>query len=162
MAYNTEFNGIKMIGNSEVTNNKFPMYQSTMIGIMVGEQAKIPLFNISVDSLKDKNNQKLGDIDLSTEAGASSAIKTIDDSIELVSTIRGKYGALLNRFDSTADNSTSKEYLLEKADSSLRDADVAVEMVQVARTKLLNDTSLSLIAQSNNIPLDALRVLGRV
>lgn len=162
LAYDTEFNGIKMIGDSDVNNNDYPVYQSTVVGIMVGEQALMPKFNISAECLKDKNGNKLADIDLSTEAGASKAIDTIQDTIDVVSKIRGKYGALMNRFDSTATNSTAKEYLLSKADSSLRDSDIANEMMEVARTKLLNDVSLGLMAQSNQIPLNALNILERV
>jgi flagellin len=162
LAYNTEFNGVKMLGNSAVKNNDYPGYKNIVIGIMVDEQSRIPLFNVSSASLKDKNNNILKNIDVSTSDGASSAIMTIDDSINIVSKIRGKYGAIANRFESSAESSEGRVYSIEKADSSLRDADVAYEMMEVSRTKLLNDTSLALIAQSNRIPLDALRVLERV
>lgn len=162
LAYNTEFNGVKMIGSSDVKNNEYPVYKNIVIGIMVDEQSRIPLFNISPRSLKDKENNFLENIDVTTSGGASSAIKTLDDCIYTVSNIRGKYGAIANRFESTAENSVARGVLLEKADSSLRDADIAYEMMEVSRTQLLNDTSLALIAQSNRIPLDALRVLERV
>ena len=162
LANNTEFNGFKMIGNPQVKNNNYPIYENTAIGIMVGEQARIPLFNISAGSLKDKNNNILENIDISTVDGASKSIKTIDDSIDIISGIRGQYGALMNRFESTAANQEAIGLKVENAESSLRDADIAVEMLEVSRTQLLNNTSLALIAQSNNIPLDALRTLERV
>ena len=162
LANNTEFNGFKMIGNPQVKNNNYPIYANTAIGIMVGEQARIPLFNVSPGSLKDKDNNILENIDLSSTSGASRAIKTIDDSIDIVSSIRAQYGALMNRFENTVVNQEAIGIKLESAESSLRDADIAVEMLEVSRTQLLNNTSLALIAQSNNIPLDALRTLERV
>ena len=162
LANNTEFNGVKMLGSPDVQNNDYPVYKNIVIGIMVDEQSRIPLYNTSCSSLKDANNNRLENVDVTTTLGASQAIKTIDASINIVSDIRAKYGALSNRFESTSLNAETKGVLLENADSSIRDTDVAVEMVEVARTKLINDTSLALIAQSNRLPMDALRTLQRV
>ena len=67
-----------------------------------------------------------------------------------------------NRLETTAENISSNEQVFERADSNLRDSDIALEMAELARTQILNDTSLALISQSNNLPQDALRILERV
>ena len=67
-----------------------------------------------------------------------------------------------NRLETTAENVSSNEQVFERADSNLRDSDIALEMAELARTQILNDTSLALISQSNNLPQDALRILERV
>ena len=89
-------------------------------------------------------------------------MEVIDESIETVSNIRSRYGAMQNRLETTAENIGSNEQAFERAVSNLIDSDIALEMAELARTQILNDSSLALIFQSNNLPKDALRILERV
>lgn len=162
LANNTEFNGVKLIGSQDVWNNDFPMYQSIVTGAMVGEQAQIPIYNISPDALKDSTGNTLANIDVVDPINGQKAITLLDSAIKTVSSIRGSYGAMTNVFETTADNIDENNYMIEKADSNIRDTDVAKEVVELARTQILTDTSLALMAQSNNFPKDALRTLERV
>ncbi|MGG7176586.1 flagellin [Clostridium paraputrificum] len=160
LANNTEFNGVKLIGDEKVFNNDYPSYKETVIGAMVGEQMRIPTYNISSQVLKDDKGNRLTDVDVVNKA--ADAIYTIDKSITEVSNIRGRYGAIQSRFETSSNNLEQNTMVVEKAESSLRDTDIAIEMAELARTQILNDTSLALIAQSNQIPQEALRVLERV
>ena len=162
LANNTEFNGVKLLCDERVPNNKYPMYKNIVVGGMQGEQSRIPSFNIRTEILKDEKGNTLKDIDVRTQEGVGSALEVINESIKTVSSIRSRYGAMQNRLETTAENISSNEQVFERADSSLRDSDIALEMAELARTQILNDTSLALISQSNNLPQDALRILERV
>ena len=162
LANNTEFNGVKLLCDEGVPNNKYPMYKNIVVGTMQGEQSRIPSFNIRTEILKDEKGNTLKDIDVRTAEGVSSALEVVDESIKTVSSIRSRYGAMSNRLETTAENISSNEQVFERADSNLRDSDIALEMAELARTQILNDTSLALISQSNNLPQDALRILERV
>ena len=162
LANNTEFNGVKLLCDERVPNNKYPMYKNIVVGAMQGEQGRIPSFNIRTEILKDEKGNTLKDIDVRTAEGVSSALEVVDESIKTVSSIRSRYGAMSNRLETTAENISSNEQVFERADSNLRDSDIALEMAELAKTQILNDTSLALISQSNNLPQDALRILERV
>ena len=162
LANNTEFNGVKLLCDERVPNNKYPMYKNIVVGVMQGEQGRIPSFNIRTEILKDEKGNTLKDIDVRTQEGVGSALEVIDESIKTISSIRSRYGAMSNRLETTAENVSSNEQVFERADSNLRDSDIALEMAELARTQILNDTSLALISQSNNLPQDALRILERV
>lgn len=162
LAYRTEFNGVKIIGDDRVPNNKYPMYKDVTIGAMQGEQSRIPTFNVSASTLKDEKGNTLQSISVKTVEDANKAIGVIDESIRIVSTVRSKYGAMQNRFETAADNVEVNSQILEKAESNIRDTDIAEEMAELARTQILNSTSLALLVQSNQLPQDALRVLERV
>lgn len=162
LANNTEFNGVKLLCDERVPNNKYPMYKNIVVGGMQGEQSRIPSFNIRTEILKDEKGNTLKDIDIRTQKGVNSALEVIDESIETVSNIRSRYGAMQNRLETTAENIGSNEQAFERAVSNLIDSDIALEMAELARTQILNDSSLALISQSNNLPKDALRILERV
>ena len=51
---------------------------------------------------------------------------------------------------------------LEKADSSIRDSDIGLEMADYARTSILHEASTALLAQTNRFPSDILSILERV
>lgn len=162
LANNTEFNGVKLLCDERVPNNKYPMYKNIVVGAMQGEQGRIPSFNIRAEILKDEKGNTLKDIDIRTQEGVSSALEVIDESIKTISSIRSRYGAMQNRLETTAKNIGSNEQVFERAVSNLIDSDISLEMAELARTQILNDTSLALISQSNNLPQDALRILERV
>ncbi len=162
LASDTEFNGVKVIGNPGVNNNKYPVYISNQVGNMVGEDIRIPMYNISCENFKDDNNNKLSDMDFTTTEGASKGITTVQSAIRTISSIRGKLGAMCNRLESTGENASVVEFNTQRAQSSLVDADIGKELVELARTEILNNSSTALIAQCNQIPMNALRVLENI
>ena len=162
LANNTEFNGIKLLGNKDVSSNKYPVHISTVVGAQVGENINVPQYNITTTVLKDSKGNTIEDIDLSTPEKANAALKTFDEVIGTVGSIRSKYGSLIARFESTSENLEANIYISESAESSIRDADIAVEMMEIARTNILSQSSIGLIAQTNEMPQDCLRILQNV
>ncbi|SIS43006.1 flagellin N-terminal helical domain-containing protein [Salimicrobium flavidum] len=78
-------------------------------------------------SLNSMSSEALGvqDIDLTSREGAESAISTINQAIEDVSSERSKLGATQNRLDHTINNLGTSSENLTAAESRIRDVDYA-------------------------------------
>ena len=161
-AENSDFNGVNLISNKSVTNNDNPEYKTSMIGANSKEEIKIPMFNVSTDMLKDANGNSLNELDVTKPENASKNLSVIEAAITNVSGVRSKYGAIQNRMESTAENMSSNVLSLEKADSSIRDSDIGLEMAEYARTSILHESSTAILAQTNKFPSDILSILERV
>lgn len=87
---------------------------------------------------------------------------SIDNAITMVSRVRGNYGAIQNSLEETAENLSAKNINFQSAQGKIGDADVAKEYLEYSTSQILVQSSISLIAQANNIPQDALQILGNI
>ena len=162
VAKDTEFNGNKLIGDPSVDHNGYPSYVKTVVGANVGETAKIPTFNVNTKIIGIEGSVYVDDIDVTSTNPIYKNIDIVDSAVSRVNSIRSKYGAIENKFESLGESLSSITDSAQKADSNLRDADVANEMMEYSKEGLLINSSLSLMAQSNNMPQDVLRILERI
>lgn len=158
-ANNMEFNGVKLLAHDMVSGNDAANELSMSVGANKDEVVKIPMCDLRMDSLSDKNGNLLKNIDLSAPGGVDNAIKVIDGVIDNVLSINSKYGALENRLDSSFNNLNEISDRMEGADSSLRDADVAEEMMEFSKDNILAEAGNALMVQTNKLPQDILRIL---
>lgn len=158
----TEFNGVKLIGNEHVYSNDNPLRKSTTVGANVGERMDIPVFNVSTSILGDKDGNKVKDIKVTNSEEASKSLNTINAALKDVNACRSKYGAIQNRMESTAEGMENTVEITTKAYSSIKDADLAKEMLNHAKATILLDTSTAILAQTNKLPSEALSILERV
>jgi len=98
-------------------------------------------------------------VDLSTKAGADSAITAIDAAIGKVSTSRASLGALQNRFEHTINNLNVAVENLSASESRIRDTDMASEMMQFTRAQILSQAGTAMLAQANLAPQGVLQLL---
>jgi len=148
---NTKFNGINMSDKS--VSGLESVYKKFLIGAMGDETVEIPYFNMSIENL---GIDKLDMLNGTENLGA------IDKAINMVSTIRGNYGAIQNSLEETAENLSAKNINLQSAQSKIGDADVAKEYIEYSTSQILIQSSISLIAQANQIPQDALQIIGNI
>lgn len=94
--------------------------------------------------------ESVAEIDLTTSAGASDAIKVIDVALEKISQSRSNLGALSNRLDSTISNLTSISTSVSAAKSNVMDADFAAESTNLARSQILTQAATAMLAQANS------------
>lgn len=156
MASNTEFNGIKLLKDDGVIDNENPNVIFTASGANVNERIAIPKYNLSKEVLG------IGNIDVTAEGGIDNAISLIDSALNTTLSIRSKYGALENRFDTTFNINTVVGEKIQSAESDLRDADIAEEMMNFAKNGLLMEAGNAMMAQANKFPQDILRILENV
>ncbi|OCA96799.1 flagellin [Clostridium beijerinckii] len=155
LANNTEFNDIKLSESSTTSLNENPTKTiKSTIGTMDGESIEIPVFDVSAENLGVGNSFDISNVDVS--------LKSVDKAIQMVSKVRSKYGSIENRLDGTADYLSSKDISIQSAQSRIGDADIAEEMMKYSKSQLLVNSSIGLMAQSNNFPKDVLNILGNV
>ena len=161
IANNTEFNGVKLLGDGEVKNNDNPITIAMTSGGNVGDKINIPRYNLSSDTLKDKEGNSIKDINIE-EGEITKSLSVIDSAISSVSAARSKFGALANTFESLSSNHESSKIMLERSKSNIESADIAKEMIEFTRTNVLMEAGNAMLLQTNNLPNDALRVLERI
>lgn len=153
-AKNTEFNGNKLLVNGNVTDNSKPDYVEMQIGANVGDSIGIPFFNVS--------SETLGIDKLDVVNDATKALNSVDEALKNVNGCRAKYGAVQNRLENSIEITSSSSYIYEKSSSDINDADIALEMAEIARTSILMESATAMMAQSNNFPKDMLNILANL
>ncbi|MFA5242437.1 MAG: flagellin [Sulfuricella sp.] len=98
-------------------------------------------------------------VDISTVAGANSAIAVMDAALKTVSSIRGDLGAVQNRFAATISNLQSTSENISAARSRIRDADFAAETANMTRDQILQQAGVAMLAQANALPNNVLTLL---
>jgi flagellin len=98
-------------------------------------------------------------VDLSTRAGATSAIDLIDGAIKSVSASRAGLGALQNRFEHTIHNLNVAVENLSASESRIRDTDMAQEMMSFTRSQILSQAGTSMLSQANQSSQGVLSLL---
>ena len=117
-------------------------------------QLKVNIGDIHTDALG------IADLDISTQAGAQGAINTIRSAINMVSSIRGTLGATQNRLEHTANNLSVMTENIQDAESTIRDTDIAEEMMAYTKNNILVQSAQAMLAQANQIPQGVLQLLG--
>jgi len=101
-----------------------------------------------VGTITDTGN-RVSTIDISTFAGAQSAIDVVDAALTTIDSQRGDLGAIQNRLSSTISNLGSIIENVSAARSRIRDTDFAVETANLAKNQVLQQAGLSILAQAN-------------
>ncbi|GAB6877615.1 flagellin N-terminal helical domain-containing protein [Thermaerobacter litoralis] len=99
-------------------------------------------------------------VDVSTQAGAASAITALDSAISNVSGQRADLGAIQNRLEHTIANLGVAVENLQAAESRIRDVDMALEMANFTRNQILLQSGTAMLAQANAMPQAVLQLLG--
>lgn len=98
-------------------------------------------------------------VDVSTQAGASSALTALDSAIKTVSSERSKIGAVQNRLEHTINNLNTSSENLTTAESRIRDVDMAKEMMSQTKNSILAQAAQAMLAQANQQPQGVLQLL---
>ena len=99
-------------------------------------------------------------LDLASKAGAVAALDVIDTALAAVSDNRSTLGAAGNRLQSAIATIQSFNEQLSAANSRIKDVDVAEETSSMARSNILQQAGVSVLAQANQQPQLALKLLG--
>ncbi len=86
----------------------------------------------------------------------------MDSAVETLTSVNAKYGALQNRLDSLYSGNSEIAEAVTRGFSSITDADIAEEAMNIAKYDILSQTSNAIMAQTNDLPKDILRVLEKV
>ena len=130
-----------------------------------------PLSNIAFDNTNGTNaitagadtaaivGESLESAGIDTVNGANDAIIRVDSALTTINSIRSELGAIQNRFESTIANLATTSENLSASNNRIRDADFAAESAELARTQVLQQAGLSVLAQANARPQQVLQLL---
>ena len=109
----------------------------------------------------DMHTSSLGiaGIDIGTQDGAATAVELIKNAINKVSDARGTLGATQNRLDHTINNLSVMTENIQDAESTIRDTDVADEMMAYTKNNILVQSAQAMLAQANQVPQGVLQLL---
>ena len=99
-------------------------------------------------------------LSLATADEANYAIDQIDKAINKTSMVRATFGAIQNRLEHKITNLTTTSENLQEAESSIRDTDMASEMMNYTKYNILQQAAQSMLAQANQQPQSILQLLG--
>ncbi|NPU94062.1 MAG: flagellin [Gammaproteobacteria bacterium] len=111
----------------------------------------------------DDNVQAVGTIanaDITTAAAAGITMKAVDSALGQIDSFRADLGAIQNRFESTIRNLSAVSESLSAANSRIKDADFAAETAELSKNQVLQQAGISVLAQANALPQQALSLLG--
>ena len=94
-----------------------------------------------------------------TSDGANAYIANVDAAIDTVSNARSKIGAYQNRLESTLDSLDVRYENMASSLSTIQDTDVASEAANLTKSQILQNVSVSLLAQANQNPSIALNLI---
>ena len=103
--------------------------------------------------------KKVSDLDVTTFAKATDALKTVDSALAFISGARAKLGALQSRFETTIANLQVTSENLSASRSRIVDADFAEETANLSRAQILQQAGTAMVAQANQLPQGVLALL---
>lgn len=129
------------------------------IGANDGQNMSVSIADMRVDGGNTAELSALAGVDISTQAGADTAIKTITDATTKVSETRASLGAFQNRLEHTINNLGASSENLTAAESRIRDVDMAKEMMEMTKNNILQQAAQAMLAQANQQPQGVLQLL---
>lgn len=98
-------------------------------------------------------------INISNQASASTAVESLRDVINTVSSQRASLGAMQNRLEYTINNLNTASENMSSANSRIRDTDMAKTMMQYTQGNVLTQAAQAMLAQANQQPQGVLQLL---
>lgn len=114
--------------------------------------------NLNLSARADGLNTE--NLSLATQEDANYAIDQIDKAINKTSMVRASFGSIQNRLEHKITNLTTTSENLTEAESSIRDTDMASEMMNYTKFNILQQAAQSMLAQANQQPQSILQLLG--
>lgn len=148
-AENTEFNGKKLLNHDSDSSSMI----HAQVGPNSGNEMQISMFSLTPDSLG------INGVDILTRENAEKAMTFFDKAIGRVSEVRSNYGATINRLEHTINNLENYQENLTAAESRIRDADMAKEMMNYTKYNMLAQVAQLMMAQANQQAKGLLQLL---
>jgi flagellin len=148
----TEFNGTRIF-NSAASGTTYTA-TSGSVSIQTGSNSGDTVA-VSFDQLSDLASGTAVD----TSGNANTALTNVDTMLTDVATTRAKLGAAQSRLESTVNNLTNNVANLSDARSRIEDTDFSAETTNLAKSQILSQASVAMLAQANQSAQGVLSLL---
>jgi flagellin len=159
IASQAEFNKFKMLtGQYSKTANALGM--PIQVGANQNQQEKLFIATMTAAAFGFKDQTNALRIKISTPDGANQAIGLMDNALQKLAKSRADLGAYYNRFEMTAKGLMTAYENVQAAESRIRDADMAEEMVDYTKNQILVQSGTVMLGQANLKNQSVLQLLG--
>lgn len=149
IARSTTFGNKKLLDGTE-SNMEY------QVGAFAGDE-NIIKYNLRADATSD--GLGYDGLSIADKGEARSALKTVDDALTKLSSMRADFGAIQSRLNTATSNLDNQYENLSAANSRIRDADFAKETAELTSANILQNASVSVLAQANQQGAAALKLL---
>ena len=141
VANKTTFNGVQLL-NVPQTPAPAPTI-AIQTGVSSGDTVEIATANVTAVGLS------IDAIDISTAAGAGTALTALDTALNSITTAQAGLGASQNRLQATVSSLVNRATNLSEARSRIQDANFSEESTNLAKSQILSQASTAMLAQAN-------------
>jgi len=161
IASHAQFNGMNLLTGAFAQNSAVNRVMQLQVGANMDQNKQIFIGTMTARSLGLQTEQgQNGFISISSPEQANQAIGTLDAALRMVSKQRADLGAYQNRFEAAAQGVAIAAENLQAAESRIRDANIASEMVNYTRDSIMSQAGMAMLAQANVRNQSALQLLG--
>jgi flagellin len=161
IASHAQFNGMNILTGSFAADSSTGMQMQFQVGANMDQSERVFIGTMTATALGLQNSQgETGIMSLSTADGANQSIGTLDAALRQVSRQRADLGAYQNRFESAQSGVAIAAENLQAAESRIRDADMAGEVVDFVKNQILVQSNTAMLAQANTQSQSVLQLLG--
>lgn len=150
--------GVKAVGvaakDEELSDGKAHI----QVGANSNQSMKIEIGDMRAKALNIVD-EKGNSLSVLSAEDANKAITAFDAALNEVSSQRANLGAVQNRLEYTISNLDNTAENLTSAESTLRDVDMAKEMMEYSKNNILNQAAQAMISQANQQPQNVLQLL---
>ncbi|MGX5609733.1 flagellin N-terminal helical domain-containing protein [Bacillus cereus] len=147
IAKNTSFNGVKLLDGTNAAGKL-----AIQLSDVKDDTMDIKTMDATSATLKVVTG-------ITTAADAGKAMDEIDKALKDVSTARADYGANLNRLNFNIDNINSSKNNLAAAKGRIEDADMAAEVSEMTKNRILTQTGMAMLSQANQNPQQVMSLI---
>jgi len=148
IASHAQFNGMNMLtGRFSQNGERIMQFQ---VGANMDQSERVYIGTMTAQSLGLQGNQGTGEgIAITSVESSNMAIGMLDSALRQVSQQRADLGAYQNRFEMASQGVSIAAENLQAAESRIRDADMASEMVDYMKNQILTQAGTAMLAQAN-------------
>ena len=151
IASHAQFNGMNLLTGGFARDSVSNKIMQLQVGANMDQNERIYVGTMTANALGllDTNSGTETSLSISNPESANSAIGVVDQAMKLVSQQRANLGAYQNRFEMASKGVAIAAENLQAAESRIRDADMAAEMVNFTRNQILSQAGTAMLAQAN-------------
>jgi len=162
IASHAQFNGMNMLTGRFARSAGENVITASMwlhIGANMDQRTRVYIGTMTSDALGVRNAATKQIVSLSSPDGANRTIGVLDAALRTINKQRADLGAYQNRLEYAAKGLDIGAENLQAAESRIRDADMAQEMVEYTKNAILTQSATAMLAQANTKPRTVLQLL---
>jgi len=161
IASHAQFNGMNMLTGRFARISGANVVTASMwlhIGANMDQRTRVFIGTMTAEALGIRNPGSKQIISLSTPDGANRSIGMLDAALRTINKQRADMGAYQNRLEYAVKGLDIGAENLQAAESRIRDADMATEMVDYTKNAILMQSATAMLAQANTKPQTVLQL----